>query len=65
MANMDNEFITPLNFAFETKYYIAFVLDYCAGGELFFHLRNLKRLTEEDAKYYFVEICIGMANLHS
>ncbi|CAD8113804.1 unnamed protein product [Paramecium sonneborni] len=65
MVNMDNEFITPLHFAFETKYYIAFVLDYCAGGELFYHLRKLKRLSEEDAKYYFVEICIGMAYLHS
>ncbi|CAD8095638.1 unnamed protein product [Paramecium primaurelia] len=65
MVNMNNEFITPLHFAFETKYYIAFVLDYCAGGELFYHLRKLKRLTEEDAKYYFVEICIGMAYLHS
>ncbi|CAD8206804.1 unnamed protein product [Paramecium pentaurelia] len=65
MVNMNSEFITPLHFAFETKYYIAFVLDYCAGGELFYHLRKLKRLTEEDAKYYFVEICIGMAYLHS
>ncbi|CAD8155093.1 unnamed protein product [Paramecium pentaurelia] len=65
MVKMDNQFITPLHFAFETKYYIAFVLDYCAGGELFFHLRKLKRLSEENAKYYFVEICIGMAYLHS
>ncbi|CAD8117871.1 unnamed protein product [Paramecium sonneborni] len=65
MVNMDNEFITPLHFAFETKYYIAFVLDYCAGGELFYHLRKLKRLSEENAKQYFVEICIGMAYLHS
>ncbi|CAD8067515.1 unnamed protein product [Paramecium sonneborni] len=65
MVKMDNQFITPLHFAFETKYYIAFVLDYCAGGELFYHLRKLKRLNEQDAKYYFVEICIGMAYLHS
>ncbi|CAK73848.1 unnamed protein product (macronuclear) [Paramecium tetraurelia] len=65
MVKMDNQFITPLHFAFETKYYIAFVLDYCAGGELFFHLRKLKRLSEQDAKYYFAEICIGMAYLHA
>jgi len=32
---------------------------------LFYHLRKLKRLNESDAKYYFVEICIGMAYLHS
>ncbi|CAD8045285.1 unnamed protein product [Paramecium primaurelia] len=65
MVQMENQFITPLHYAFETKYYIAFVLDYCAGGELFYHLRKLKRLNEQDAKFYFVEICIGMAYLHS
>jgi len=65
MVKMDNQFITPLHFAFETKFYIAFVLDYCAGGELFYHLRKLRRLSEMDAKFYFVEICIGMAYLHS
>ncbi|KAM3135462.1 hypothetical protein pb186bvf_012481 [Paramecium bursaria] len=65
MARMDNQFVTPLHYAFETKYYIAFVLDYCAGGELFYHLRKLRRLNEMDAKFYFVEICIGMAYLHS
>jgi len=54
-----------LHYAFETKFYIAFVLEYCAGGELFYHLRKLKRLNEQEAKYYFVEICIGMAYLHS
>ncbi|CAK62365.1 unnamed protein product (macronuclear) [Paramecium tetraurelia] len=65
MVRMENQFVTPLQYAFETKYYIAFVLDYCAGGELFYHLRKLKRLNEQDAKFYFVEICIGMAYLHS
>ncbi|CAD8051545.1 unnamed protein product [Paramecium primaurelia] len=65
MVQMENQFITQLHYAFETKYYIAFVLDYCAGGELFYHLRKLKRFNEQDAKLYFIEICIGMAYLHS
>ena len=64
MVSMENQVITPLHFAFETRFYIAFVMEYCAGGELFFHLRKLGRLREADAKYYFVEICIGMAYLH-
>ncbi|CAD8049944.1 unnamed protein product [Paramecium sonneborni] len=65
MIKMENQYIIPLHYAFESKYYIAFVLEYCAGGELFYHLRKLKKLNEQDAKYYFVEICIGMAYLHS
>ncbi|CAK72296.1 unnamed protein product (macronuclear) [Paramecium tetraurelia] len=65
MIKMENQYIIPLHYAFESKFYIAFVLDYCAGGELFYHLRKLKKLNEQDAKYYFVEICIGMNYLHS
>ncbi|CAD8051183.1 unnamed protein product [Paramecium sonneborni] len=65
MVKMENQYIIPLHYAFESKFYIAFVLEYCAGGELFYHLRKLKKLNEKDAKYYFVEICIGMAYLHS
>ena len=34
-------FIVGLNFAFQTKTKLFFVLDYCAGGELFFHLGNV------------------------
>ena len=65
MISVENDFVTPLHCAFETRFYIAFVLEYCAGGELFYHLRKLHRLSEADAKFYFVEICIGMAYLHS
>ncbi|CAD8069240.1 unnamed protein product [Paramecium sonneborni] len=65
MTKMNNQFITPLHYSFETKFYIAFVLEYCAGGELFYHLRKLKRLSEQDAKIYFAEICLGMSYLHS
>ncbi|CAD8051958.1 unnamed protein product [Paramecium sonneborni] len=65
MVKMENQYITKLHYAFETRFYIAFVLEYCAGGELFYHLRRLKRFNEKEAKYYFVEVCIGMAYLHS
>ncbi|CAD8043749.1 unnamed protein product [Paramecium primaurelia] len=65
MVRMENQYIIKLHYAFETRFYIAFVLEYSAGGELFYHLRRLKRLNEQEAQYYFVEICIGMAYLHS
>ncbi|CAK55725.1 unnamed protein product (macronuclear) [Paramecium tetraurelia] len=65
MVRMENQYIIKLHYAFETRFYIAFVLEYSAGGELFYHLRKLKRLNEQEAQYYFVEVCIGMAYLHS
>lgn len=29
-------------------------MDYCPGGELFYLLRRVKRMSEEEAKVYFV-----------
>lgn len=40
------------------------MLDFCPGGELFFHLRNLGRLTEDQARFYFAEILLGLEYLH-
>jgi serine/threonine protein kinase len=36
-------FIVGLHYAFQTRENLYFVLDYCAGGELFFHLGRLGR----------------------
>jgi len=40
-------------------------MDACTGGELFYHLSRLKSLSEEEAKFYFAEILLGIEYLHS
>lgn len=50
MSSLDSQFLTRLHCSFETKYYLVFVMDYCYGGELFFHLRKMGTLNEEVAK---------------
>ena len=40
-------------------------MDLCTGGELFYHLSRLKMLKEEEAKFYFAEILLGIEYLHS
>jgi serum/glucocorticoid-regulated kinase 2 len=40
-------------------------MDVCTGGELFYHLSCLKRLSETAAKFYFAEILLGLEHLHS
>ncbi|RYG41616.1 hypothetical protein EON68_02875, partial [archaeon] len=42
-----------------------FVLDYCAGGELFFHLGREGRFSESRARFYSAEIVLALAHLHS
>lgn len=41
------------------------MMDLCTGGEVFFHLNRLKRFSEEQAKFYFCEILLGIEYLHS
>ena len=41
------------------------MLDYCPGGELFYHLGRAKKFSEERARFYAAEIAMGLQYLHS
>lgn len=41
------------------------VLEFCPGGELFYHLHRLGRLTEDQARFYFAEITLAVEYLHT
>ena len=58
-------FIVKLHFAFQTKFYLFLILDFCAGGELFFHLHNASRFDEPLAKFYLCEVLLAIEYLHS
>ena len=64
MSRLNHTLVLNLEYAFESKHFIVFVLEYCSGGELFYHLRRFKKLSEDQAKFYFGEMCIAMMYLH-
>ncbi|CAD8103316.1 unnamed protein product [Paramecium sonneborni] len=64
MCNLNHPFIVKIQYAFESRRFLVFILEYCSGGELFFLLRKVKRMNEEQAFFYFAEICLGMKHLH-
>ena len=47
----------------EDKLYL--VLDYCPGGELFFHLSRFRRFPEHVARFYAAELALAIGFLHS
>lgn len=57
-------FIVGLNMAFQTRDKLFFVLDYCAGGELFFHLGKQGKFAEPRAKFYTAEIALALEHMH-
>lgn len=58
-------FIVGLNYAFQTSEKLYFVLDYCAGGELFFHLGKVQRFPEPRARFYAAEITLAIEYVHN
>ena len=64
MERLEHPFIVKLYWSFQSKTKLQFVMDFCAGGELFYHLHNVGRLTEQQAKFYFAEIVLGIEYLH-
>jgi serine/threonine protein kinase len=48
---------------FESSNHLNFLLDFCPGGELFFHLQRV-RFDEKEAKFFFVEIIMCLEYLH-
>ncbi len=64
MEALEHPFIVKLYWSFQSRRKLQFVMDFCAGGELFYHLHNVGRLSEAQAKFYFAEIVLGIEYLH-
>ena len=59
LVRMSHPCIVKLRYAFQSKTKLFFVLEYCPGGELFFHLSRSVRFDEPRAKFYAA--CIVLA----
>lgn len=64
LGSINHPFIVRLHYAFQTEEKLYFVLDYAAGGELFFHLSRMKRFPEAAARFYCAEITLALEALH-
>ncbi|CRG97095.1 rac-beta serine/threonine protein kinase, putative [Plasmodium gallinaceum] len=62
---VSHPFIVKLYYAFQTSKKLYFILEYCPGGELFFHLSKLREFSEEVAKFYSSEIILALQYLHN
>jgi len=58
-------FLMTLRYAFQTPDKLYFILDYHAGGELFFHLKKMRRFPEQTARIYVGEIALALGHLHA
>jgi serum/glucocorticoid-regulated kinase 2 len=64
LSVVDHPFIMKLHYAFQTEDKLYLVLDYCPGGELFFHLSRFRRFPERVARFYAAELLLAIGHLH-
>lgn len=65
LQSLQHPFLMTLRYAFQSADKLYFVLDYYRGGELFFHLKNQRRFSEEVARIYVAEIALALGHLHA
>ncbi|EUB62481.1 RAC serine/threonine-protein kinase [Echinococcus granulosus] len=58
-------FMTQLKYSFTTRDHIFFVMEYCNGGELFYHLSREHVFSESRTQFYAAEITSALGYLHS
>lgn len=60
----DHPFIVKMKFCFEARESLIFIMEYCPGGELFSLVKRFRRMKEEIAKFYILEILLGLEKVH-
>jgi protein-serine/threonine kinase len=64
LSRISHPFIVQMFWAFQTNTQLHLVLELCPGGELFYHLHNLGRFVENQARFYFAEVVLALEYLH-
>jgi serine/threonine protein kinase len=65
LGYIHHPYVVGLTMAFQTADKLFFVLDYCAGGELFFHLGKLGRFPEDRARFYAAQMTLALEHVHT
>jgi len=65
MRSIDHPFIVKLWNSFEDEENLYMVMEFAAGGELFYHLRERGKFDEHTARFYAAEVIMALEYLHS
>ena len=64
MVKLTSPFLVNIKFAFQDESKLYIVSDFMQGGDMFYHLHTEKNFTENKAKFYLIEIILGLEYLH-
>ena len=64
LEKADHPYIVKLAYAFQTEKKLYMALEYCPGGEVFFHLQRAGRFNENVAMFYAACCILAIEYLH-
>ena len=67
LKEVDHPFLVGMKFIIDTKQHVFFICEFIRGGELWQYLSEVPqyRIPENHAKFYTLNIAIGIGHLHS
>ncbi len=64
MVRLNCPFVVNIKFAFQDESRLYIVTDFMQGGDMFYHLHSQNKFPEKKAKFYLIEIILGLEALH-
>jgi len=64
MVKINSPFIVNIKFAFQDESKLYIVSDFMQGGDMFYHIHSNKKFEENRAKFYAIELILGLEFLH-
>ena len=64
MVKINCPFIVNIKFAFQDDSKLYIVSDFMQGGDMFYHIHSNKKFDENRAKFYAIELILGLEFLH-
>ncbi|QRG38271.1 hypothetical protein FDK38_002673 [Candidozyma auris] len=65
LARINNPFIVPLKFSFQSPEKLYLVLSFINGGELFYHLQKSGKFSMNRSRFYIAELLTALESLHN
>lgn len=62
---LDHPLLLKLKYSFQNEIKLYLLTDYCAGGELYYHINKVGNFNEEAVKFYASQILLALEYLHS
>lgn len=64
LARINNPFVVPLKFSFQSPEKLYLVLAFINGGELFYHLQKSGKFSMDRSRFYTAELLAALDSLH-